>query len=125
MADRSQPDRPGGRGIAARLRAAVGQIAEPAVTLSDWALTIECTCCAALLARQPARNSLRRAGIALFAATGVAALLGGIVHGFFPGDRPHRLRDPLWAATLLAIGGGGAAAWTIAARVALAPARAR
>ena len=122
MAGSRQPDRLGWRGTITRLRAAVGQIAEPAVTFSDWALTAECIGCAALLARQPLHNPLRGAGIAFFGATGTAALLGGIVHAFFPSDRPHRLSDPLWAATLLTLGGAGAAAWSLAARVVMPPA---
>lgn len=126
MVDREVPGPPGWERVEARLRQLLGQIAEPAVTLTDWALTAECACCMIVLARQPRDNDpLRRAGIAFFGATGVAALLGGVVHGFFPGPKPHPWRQPLWAATLLALGASGAAAWTIAARVALWPGQSR
>jgi MFS family permease len=100
-------------------------LAEPAVALTDWALAAECACCvAALLSRRGDDRVRRAAGFAFFGATGVAAALGGVVHGYFPDPR-HPWQPRLWGATLLALGASGAAAWTIAARVALSPRRSR
>lgn len=124
--DRETPGSFGWDRIVAHRRLSLGPIAEPAVTLTDWALTAECACCIVALARQRRdRDPLRRAGIAFFGATGVAAALGGVVHGCFPGSKRHPWREPLWVATLLALGASGAAAWTIAARVALSSRLAR
>jgi hypothetical protein len=85
---------------------------EPAVTLTDFALAIECGLFAVWL------NGLRSARfqaafVILFAATGVAALLGGISHGFLPGS------DIIWRATLIAICVAAFATWLIGARLAL------
>jgi hypothetical protein len=85
---------------------------EPAVTLTDFALAIECALFAAWLSRSgPAR--FQGAFVILFAATGVAALLGGISHGFLPGS------DIVWRATLIAICVAAFATWLIGARLAL------
>jgi len=85
---------------------------EPAVTLTDFALAIECGLFAVWL------NGLRAARfqaafVILFAATGVAALLGGISHGFLPGS------DIIWRATLIAICVAAFATWLIGARLTL------
>ena len=85
---------------------------EPAVSLTDFALAIECALFAAWLSRRdPAR--LQPAFVLLFAATGVAALLGGISHGFLPGS------DMVWRTTLIAICVAAFATWLIGARLTL------
>jgi hypothetical protein len=68
-------------------------VSEPAVTLTDWLLAVECAVFAGML----------RGGFArLFAALALASLLGGTVHGFFPEE--FWLDRALWRAALLALG---------------------
>ena len=88
---------------------------EPAVTLTDYALAIECAVFVFALLRLDARDrTLRFWFVVFFASIGAASVLGGTVHGFFlaassPGRRI------LWPATLLAILVTSLAAWTIGA----------
>ena len=88
---------------------------EPAVTLTDYALAIECAVFVIALARLDARDrELCFWFVVFFASIGVASVLGGTVHGFFlaassPGRRV------LWPATLLAILVTSLAAWNIGA----------
>jgi hypothetical protein len=102
-----------------------GQIAEPAVTFTDYALAIEGVCCAVVLGRKGRQNSaLQPLGSLFFGATALAALTGGTVHGFFP-QKDHPWSRKLWTTTLLALGAGSAAAWGIAAHLAYPPRQAR
>lgn len=111
------------RGLPNRLRAI--RVAEPAVTLTDYLLTIEAACCGVALARDRGSAPIVRiAGAAFFGATGAAACAGGTVHGFFP-DEEHPVHRALWSATLLAIGGGMTAAWALGAGVGYPPRVAR
>ena len=80
-------------------------IAEPDVTLTDWALAVEAAALAVLVARTPAA----RAWVMFFGSIAVAALLGGIAHGFFP-DGHGAAGIAVWRATLLALGVTSAAA---------------
>ena len=92
---------------------------EPDVALTDFGLAIECAAFVTWLCRQPDAGSPLRAGfIALFAGVGLAALLGGITHGFLPDQRawPDRV---LWHGTLIAIGVAALASWTIGAHLCL------
>ena len=90
-------------------------LTEPAVALTDFALTIECAVFALLLARGDASDrTLRLWFVVFFASAGVASLLGGSVHGFFP-DRASDGRRILWQVTLLAILVTALAAWNIGA----------
>lgn len=88
---------------------------EPAVTLTDYALAIECAIFVIALARLDARDKqLCIWFVVFFASIGAASVLGGTVHGFFlaassPGRRI------LWPATILAILVTSLAAWNIAA----------
>ena len=88
---------------------------EPAVTLTDYGLTL---LCAALvwLARSHVREDLRPWAMGLFAGSGAAALFGGTVHGFF-GDAATQGYRILWPATLLTVGATGLAAWGLGARI--------
>jgi Family of unknown function (DUF6962) len=61
---------------------------------------------------------LRAPFATFFAATSVAALAGGTVHGFLV-DRHARARIVLWRLTLLGLGLVAWAAWTIGARLLL------
>lgn len=91
------------------------QLARPAVSLTDFALAVECTAFASLLVLQPATNPvLRNWFVAFFAAVTVASMLGGTMHGFFEySTRPAR--TVLWVATLVAIVLAGFAEWSIGA----------
>jgi hypothetical protein len=88
---------------------------EPAVTLTDYALAIECAAFVIALSRLSARDKeLRFWFVVFFASIGAASALGGTVHGFFlaassPGRRI------LWPATILAILVTSLAAWNIGA----------
>ena len=72
-------------------------MAEPDVALTDWALAVE----AFVLAWLACPHG--RAWATFFGSIAVAALLGGISHGFFP-DRHGVLGTLLWRGTLLALG---------------------
>jgi hypothetical protein len=88
---------------------------EPAVTLTDYALAIECAVIVLLLTRRDAGDrTLLLWFIVFFASTGAASLTGGTVHGFFP-DATSYGRRMLWEATLLAILVTSLAAWNIGA----------
>jgi hypothetical protein len=88
---------------------------EPAVTLTDYALAIECAAFVIALSRLDARDREMCLWCAVFfASIGAASVLGGTVHGFFlPASSPGR--RILWPATLLAILVTSFAAWNIGA----------
>lgn len=90
---------------------------EPDVTLTDYALAIECLIFAAILHRNKSRNvKLGRWFTLLFASICAASLFGGTVHGFFP-EVDSLGHDILWPASLLTIGLTALAAWTIGAEL--------
>jgi hypothetical protein len=100
-------------------------ITEPAVTLTDYALAIECAVFVLLLMRRDAGDrTLRFWFVVFFASAGAASLLGGTVHGFFP-DAASNGRQILWQVTLLAILVTSLAAWNIGAALLLSPRTAR
>jgi hypothetical protein len=87
---------------------------EPDVTLTNFAITVECAIFCALALRWPATNPrLRYWWVVFFASIGVGSLLGGIVHGFF--NEPSPTNATLWRATLLLLGVTTLATWTIGA----------
>ncbi|MBA2479492.1 MAG: hypothetical protein H0V44_02430 [Planctomycetes bacterium] len=87
---------------------------EPAVTLSDYLLTVECAVCALWCAR---RGTIARGWWTLFyASLALAALAGGTTHGFYPTDG-EPIHEVLWTATLLAIGATAWSMWRIAGSV--------
>ena len=96
---------------------------EPAVALSDFALAIECGAFAAWLVRY-GRTPLCLAFAALFAASAIAALLGGVTHGFLP-DQQALAARVVWTGTLAAIGVAGFACWMVGALLLLPPKGAR
>ena len=75
---------------------------EPAVALTDYAITIESLFLAALLRRQDA-SAARRWFTVFFVFIGIAAALGGTVHGFVS-DASTEAYAILWRATLISIG---------------------
>ena len=88
---------------------------EPDVTLTDYALAIECTIFVFALARLDASDrDLRFWFLLFFASIAAASAVGGTVHGFFlPASSSGRAI--LWPATLLAILVTSLATWDIAA----------
>lgn len=91
---------------------------DPDVTLTDYGLAILCAAFVWRLWRGPGLGLPGPWLMLFFAATGVAAILGGTVHGFFAleGTPGH---DILWSATLIAIGVAAFAAWGLGARLVL------
>ncbi|MGE0704168.1 MAG: hypothetical protein AB7F99_12625 [Vicinamibacterales bacterium] len=90
---------------------------EPDVTLSDYALFVECIVFAWLILRTGTTSlSMRRWTSLFFAFTAIAALLGGTVHGFFVENQtlPGRV---LWKGSLLSIGAAALAAWGMGAHM--------
>lgn len=86
---------------------------EPDVTLTDFALAAICAVFVVLLAGDGVLQALF-AG--LYAALGLAALLGALAHGWF-WDRNRGIGKANWLVTMLAIGGANLFLWLIAARV--------
>ena len=87
---------------------------DPDVTLTDYGLALLCAWFVWRMWRGPRFGPARFWLVLFFAAAGVAALLGGTVHGFFDleGTTGH---DVLWTATLIAIGVAALAAWGLGA----------
>ncbi|HVE86461.1 MAG TPA: hypothetical protein VND93_26575 [Myxococcales bacterium] len=87
-----------------------------AVTLTDYALTVECGVLAALIALWRPRQPLWTWFILLFVSLSVATLVGGTAHGF-----ASRLGDGgqanLLAVTRFCIGATSLATWSIGAHV--------
>src|SRR5689334_2512467 len=92
-------------------------ITEPAVTLTDYGLAIECALFTYLLSSRGDRHQrLRPWFVLFFASASVAALTGGTAHGFFPNVETTGYAV-LWPATFLALGVTALAAWAIGARI--------
>ena len=90
---------------------------EPDVTLTDYALTLECGLFAYwLLVHGQADNPLRLWFAIFFASIGMAALSGGTVHGYFP-NTDTLGHSVLWGATLIAIGLTALCGWMIGAQL--------
>lgn len=90
-------------------------LTEPAVTLTDYAIAIECTVFTLLLVRRQSSDPVLRFWfVVFFASIGAASLLGGTVHGFFE-DAASSGRAILWPATLLSILVTSLAVWSIGA----------
>ena len=90
---------------------------EPDVTLTDYALTIECALFAWLISTDAGPGTrLRRLTVLFFAAASIAPLAGGTVHGFLL-EHEGMLRSALWSIAMLAIGVTALSAWAIAAEL--------
>lgn len=89
-------------------------MAEPDVTLTDYALALECALFAYLLGRQHvADRALKIFSLLFFEALVVASFCGGTVHGFFPpGTMAYEI---LWRGTLVSVGVVALASWSIGA----------
>ncbi len=91
---------------------------EPATTLTDLALALQCLVFAYILAKREGTASKRRDWTLFFAAVALAALLGGVVHGIgFESD--SRIGGLLWRAVLVLIGLSALAGWRIGASLTL------
>jgi hypothetical protein len=92
-------------------------LAEPAVTLTDYGLVLECVTLALLLHRlQGPTTGFRQWFIVFFSALGFAAFAGGTTHGFIH-EKTSVVHTLVWDATLIAIGVVGLAAWMIGAQL--------
>jgi hypothetical protein len=90
---------------------------EPDVALTDYGLAAECAVLVWLLRRERTPGDAYRLWFScFFAAVGVAALLGGTVHGLIA-DRQSVSHGWLWSGTLLAIGFSALAGWALGARL--------
>lgn len=99
---------------------------EPDVTLTDYALALECAVFCALIARWRFSDASQRVWwILMFAFVGIGSLLGGTVHGFFR-DESGGGYAVLWSGTLLALGLTSVCMWIAGANASLRePARRR
>ena len=94
-------------------------VAEPAVTLTDFALALKCLVLTALIATRATSDETRRKWIVVFFGSLTAApLLGGIVHGFIT-DKHSLAHAIFWNATLIAIGVTALATWMIVSLLSL------
>jgi hypothetical protein len=92
---------------------------DPAVTLTDYGLALECALIVLLLLRRDPNDPELRFWFAVFFASACAAsLLGGTVHGFFK-DQGTKEWAILWPATLISILVTGLAAWFAASALEL------
>jgi len=86
---------------------------EPDVTLTDYALAVECLLFVWLLSRrESAKRALRAWFQIFFSALAAAALAGGTVHGFFAETTTFGSRS-LWKAAIIAMGAAALGAWTV------------
>lgn len=87
------------------------------VTLTDYALALECLLFVVVLhCRQTTPDGLRLWFSAFFASVGIASFCGGTVHGYFSGEQTLAFAY-LWTITLLAMGVTAFSAWAIGARL--------
>src|SRR5262245_12855626 len=94
---------------------------EPDVAVTDFLLVLEAGVLAILIWRSGSVESDFRVPFTVFfAATAVAALTGGIVHGFFTAHYTS-IGVALWRLSLIAIGAAAVATWAIGARLLLMP----
>ncbi len=94
---------------------------EPAVSISDFALgALSAWLAAILLSVGTKMHRVRKWFVVQLGAVAVAALLGGIVHGFLP-DTDSVLGALAWRTTLIAVGAGGVSAIMISAFILFRP----
>lgn len=86
---------------------------EPDVTLTDFALALECAIFALLVARTSS-PPMRRWWVVFFGGIAISALCGGLVHGYFS-DESTTEWALAWRTTLLAIGVTSMATWSLGA----------
>jgi len=89
---------------------------ESDVSLTDFALTVECTILTIWLWIRSRKlgTTPDKWFMLLFLSSGAASFAGGMVHGFWP---PHAQTDSLlWSFTLLSLGASGVSCWNLGAR---------
>jgi len=86
------------------------------VSLSDLLIALECALFALLIFGNAPRGNLQAWVAVFFASAALAALLGGLAHGFFTDESAPSYRV-LWRATMLAIGLSGLTAYVLTIRV--------
>lgn len=91
-------------------------MSETAVALTDYALVAESSALAVWLARVAPPSRERSLWLGFYAATAVAALTGGTVHGFFTAA-PSLIGSALWIVTMLAIGVTGVTVLALAGEI--------
>ena len=93
-------------------------ISDPDVTLTDYGLALVCAAIVWRLWRGRGFGKPRFWLLVFFAGAGLAALLGGTVHGFFElaGTRENYA---LWSATLVSVGVTALGAWGLGSRLVL------
>lgn len=91
------------------------------VALTDFAIALACGVFIFMLTRDR-KTSARDSFVWLFAATGAAAFVGGIAHGFFDLGADTSTVRTLWLLTMALTGAAGAAVWLVVASL-LAPPR--
>lgn len=89
---------------------------EPDVALTDFALALLSAGFVVWISRFTRGDGLRRAFLFFFGAVAVAALLGGITHGYLP-EHDTPLYVTFWTGSLIAIGVAAFASWVIGARL--------
>lgn len=94
---------------------------EPDVTLTDFAIAVQGIAMAVFLARRQGRSTATFAWLVYFASAGLAALFGGLVHGFYL-DFHSGGHAVFWPLSLTAVGVNAVAAWAIGATHVLSPA---
>lgn len=98
---------------------------EPAVTLTDYALALECGVLAVLLMLTPtSRRRERIAGIGLFLFFAISAAIGGSIHGFCA-DKQSPGCSFFWKLTLASVGWASFSTWTLGASLVAADHKAR
>lgn len=87
---------------------------EPDVTLTDYALAVECATLTLLTLRwRMSDRRMRGAWAVLFASIAVSSVAGGTVHGFYK-DETTTGYTILWTTTLLVLGVTATALWFVA-----------
>lgn len=99
-------------------------IAEADVTLTDYAIAVECAWFVRAIYRRSRKQPLRFWWLLFFGSIGVVSAAGGTVHGFF-GAEQTIAAVILWAGALIAAGVTAFAAWGIGAHVLFSPVLAR
>ena len=95
-------------------------IAEPDVALTDYALVVESLLFSTWIYRRRPANSLKLWFVLLFGSIGLAAFVGGTVHGFLTDPR-SRVTTICWSITMIILGITALSEYGIGARLMFAP----
>ena len=90
------------------------------VALTDYGLTVICLVFAWILVRSISHDRVLSIWFTiLFASVGIAAAMGGTIHGFLHEDNSSH--SIFWKGSLISIGVSALSAWMIGARIILSP----